>query len=192
MHNKTLTVAAVLGLLAAMPVRAQAPAAPARGEKEFNWGIETWKKGQNDFVIRFKEPGHVRISRIYGNLTAGPQPEHAQFAKLIRQTIVSLVNVGAVDTDQDVEIVATPADRANQSVDRNMININVKQTDSETMSIPIEYNYAPARALAENKILVRIFNESYKIAPNGIAIVSDDQGDALNVELHLVVDYETE
>jgi hypothetical protein len=73
-----------------------------------------------------------------------------------------------------------------------MININVKQTDAETMSIPIEYNYTPARPLAENKILVRIFNESYKIAPNGIAIVSDDQGDALNVELHLVVDYETE
>ncbi len=176
---------------------AQTPAAPVPAanppqQKEFDWGIETGTKGQNDFVIRFKEPGPVRIKRIYGNLTAGPQPNHAQFAKLIRQTLVNLVNVGAVDTDNDIEIVGTPPDRANHSIDRNWMSVNVKQTDSETINIPIETSYNPARPLAQNKLLMRIFNESYKIAPSGIAIVSTDQEDALNVEIHLVIDYETE
>lgn len=165
--------------------------AEAAKTKDLDWGIETWKIGQNDFVIQFKEPDHVRILRIYGNLTAAPQPNHPQFAHIIRQTIASLLDVNPPKED-DVVIVSTPADRANQSIARNMFTINVKQTDSETMNIPIEYNYSPGRVLTENKLLVRILNESYKTNPDGRDVISHDQYDALNVEIHLIVTYETD
>lgn len=170
--------------LIGLPLRARA----ASSRRHIGWGIETWRKGQNDFVIRFNESHPVAVVRIQGDMTAGPQPNHAPFDQLIRQSLASLVVVGAPTDTSAVTIVGEPPTYQNESIDNNLFSLNVKQTDAETMNVPIDYVYADPVVLPQNKLLMRIFNESYKNR-NGLDIVSTDQIDALNVEIHLVIDY---
>lgn len=161
--------------------------------KQFNWGIETWQKGQNDFVLKFNETNPIKIKRIYGNLTAGPQPEHKEFDTVIRQTLASLVNVGVPFDDKSVQVIGNPHERFNHTVDNNLFSVNVKQTNSQTYNIPIEYNYGTDPVLVpQNKLLMRIFNESYRHDDKKGSFVSEDQLDSLNVEIHLVIDYEVQ
>jgi hypothetical protein len=159
--------------------------------RAFVWGMESWEMGSNDFVIRFTE-GRVRIRRITGNATAAPQPDFKPFAQVIRQTLATMINVGAPADPPDIQLIGTPANRANHSMQAHLFSLNVKQTNDQTLNIPIDYTFDdPPVVLAQNLLLMRIVNESYKMH-NYQAVISDDQNDSLNLELHMRIIYEVE
>lgn len=161
--------------------------------KRFEWGIETWQMGANDFPISFSEKGPVKILGIEGNLTAAPQPEFQPSEQMIRQTLATLVDVGDTDDPMDVTVTGKPAERANHVVSPHLFSINVKQTNAGTENIPISYNYRDAPLqLHQNKLMVHIFNESYRYTKKDGCFVSKDQKDALNVEIHLTVTYQVD
>lgn len=164
--------------------------AQAHTIKRFEWGIETWQPGQQDYVIRFDEKKPVKILDIEGNLTAGPQPDYKPYEMMIRQTLATLINVGDDADKMDVTVIGSPAIRANHVVSPHMFSVNVKQTNGETLNIPIAYHYGRLPVeLHRNKLLFRIFNESYRHAGDG-SFPSQAVVDALNVEIHLTITYE--
>jgi hypothetical protein len=180
-------------LLLAMAVLSLQGCKPAPTIKRFEWGIETWQIGSQDFLIRFDEKTPVRILDIQGDLTAGPQPNYKPYDTLIRQTLATLINVGGSWDLKSVVVAGTPADRANHALAPHLFSINVKQTNGETMDVPIKYNYdRKPVTLGNNKLLMRIVNESYRFASDKGAFVSTDQDDTLNVEIHLVITYEVD
>ena len=185
-----IAVFAVASLLSGCKPVAQ-PAKPI--VKRFEWGIETWQIGSNDFQIQFNEKTPVRILDIQGDLTAGPQPKYTPNDTLVRQTLATLINVGDGWESKNVEVIGTPAERANHVLAPHLLSVNVKQTNSETMDVPINYHYnrLPIK-LKNNRLLMRIVNESYRWDGEHGAFVSKDQDDTLNVEIHLTITYEVD
>lgn len=161
--------------------------------KRFEWGIETWEIGSNDFLIKFNEKTPVRILDIQGDLTAGPQPNYKAYDTLVRQTLATLINPGDGWTEKNVEVEGTPGNRANHVLAPHLFSVNVKQTNGETMDIPIRYTYdRKPIELKQNRLLMRVVNESYRWNSDQGAFVSKDQDDTLNVEIHLTITYEVD
>lgn len=161
--------------------------------KRFEWGVETWQMGANDFEITFGEKSPVKILDIEGNLTAGPQPDFLPSEMMIRQTLVTLVDVGNMTGPDDVSVTKTPPERANHVLAPHLFSINVKQTNSETVNIPFAYHYDRLPVtLHQNKLQFHVFNESYRHNKKLGSFVSKDQKDALNVEIHLTITYQVD
>ena len=185
---RSLTVGAI-GLLAASICQS----ASAASVKRFEWGIETWQIGTQDFLIRINEKSPVRILSIEGNLTAGPQPLFKPFDNVVRQTLITLINVGD-DTAENVapvEVLQTAPNRVNNAVSPHLFSLNVKQTNDHVLNIPISYRYKDFPVtLLQNKLLFRAVNESYRCDPQTtVCKVSTEQFDTINAEVHVTITY---
>ncbi|WP_199614638.1 hypothetical protein [Paenibacillus alkalitolerans] len=160
-------------------------------KKQFHWGIESWELGRHTWGIEFNEKKPVKIKKIEGYLTAGPQPNHKPDDTLVRQTLASLTYPGN-NLNDAVKKIETPKSRANHSVDRNLLSLNVKLTGSRTTEMPIHLEYPDGLILPENRLLFIANNESYRYDSKKGSFVSDDIFDAINIEAHMIVYYEVQ
>jgi hypothetical protein len=164
--------------------------------KQINWGLETWELGKQSFVIEFKEQQPVRILGIVGNITAGPLPSEedaSEDGKLIRQSLITLINPGKNWTVSDVEIKQTPGARANHSLAPHLFNINIKQQADAVLIVPVNYDFRNQKIiLPDNQLLMHFDNRSYRFDKNSKtkSFESKDPFDALNTEIHLNVIYD--
>lgn len=164
--------------------------------KHINWGVETWDLGRHVYSIQFKETKPVRIRTINGYLTSGPQPEHLVRDTLIRQTLVTVNDSKRNTSDNDtIAIIGSPTNtvKFNHSLDRTLLCLNVKQTGGDTQILPIDVTFDDETIMiTEQKLTLTIFNESYRFSKEKGCFVSKDCRDALNVELHLLIQYDVE
>jgi len=164
--------------------------------KHINWGLETWDLGRHIYSIEFKEEKPVRIRAINGYLTSGPQPEHKAQDTLIRQTLVVMDHAKPAARDLGtIAITANPTNttKFNHSLDRSLLCLNIKQTGSDTQILPVDISFDEEVVIVpKNKLSLSVFNESYRFEKGKGCFISKDCRDALNVELHLLIQYDVE
>jgi hypothetical protein len=163
---------------------------------QFHWGLELWELGAHDYFVKINHSRPVKLLGLEGVLTASPVPNYRPDDHLVRQTLASLTYPGNYLKEGQIEILGQPnTPRCNQSIDRNLVTLNVKQTAGNNTALSFSRHFDPPIELPENTLRWHLFNESYRFRierePHESYVV-DNSYDALNVEIHTHLYYEFE
>jgi len=161
---------------------------PITTTKYLNWGVEYWDLGSKDFTIQIDETNLVKIKKITGYVTACPQPNFKLHDTVVRQSLITIINYSN-DTKYSVVAPDIGTPKANHSLDRHMGGANVKQVNGQTVDMAINYEYSEPIELQYNKLQMHIVNESYRYSAEKGCFVSTDVNDAVDVEVHFIVEY---
>jgi hypothetical protein len=163
-------------------------------EKILHWGFECWDCGHHDFQIAFNEKNPVRLKQLYGYVSSAPVPKHQAVERIIRQSLLALLHPDGSDLNNQVSMTQTPqtTQRFNQSVARNLLAINIKQTGAETKLVPVNIRYDTPIVVRNNRLHVHMHTQSYRYTDEKGSFPSDDPVDALNVEVHWIIHYEVQ
>lgn len=111
------------------------------GEEFFEWGVECWQFGSNNFFAKIAGGVPVQITRIVGSITCS-----ALSGALISSTNLraSLVSFGpAATATPDAVVFGAPGGVSfNQSIAAHLFNVVARQMGNNVMVVPFDYSFA--------------------------------------------------
>jgi hypothetical protein len=156
--------------------------------KRFQWGVESWVSQQSDLTIQINESKPISIISIEGAITASPVASFNINDNLNRETLVTLVNEGAVHTN-NITILTHPQG-TNHSITKHIFSVNAKVTGPTAVVVPVHFNYeAQPIGVPFNKLTLHVDNSSWRAFANGDGYQDKTAVAAVDVEIQLTVTY---
>jgi hypothetical protein len=182
---KKLVLAAALAAssLALSPARAADPQITV-------WGFESWACGNRWYKIKLGSGKDVRLLSIQGAVTGSPLQSADIGASTIRQSLISILNEVDRGKPPNAAVTESPQgdDRFNNSVDRHIAQINVKQSGRSMFALPVSYQFPAPIRVPKGELSALIFTETYAVNPE--RKVQDVPSECLNTEVHLTLTFE--
>jgi hypothetical protein len=150
------------------------------------WGFESWGCGLSQYNITVGNGANISVTGLSGFISAAPNPLSNPTNGYMRQSLMAVSYPGAPVTVRGVVTGNPSQPRYENGIDGNLLEVNLKQTATNDVHMPINVTYPTPVLVTGGNIFAVINTVTY----NGTQIITEVPGECLDTEVHLLIFYQ--